>query len=79
MKTITTPSTQLDSDWLLNQAFEQTLCVHLPNGRTFLLRELDEGDGEAAQISANDELMAFIFKEPKKTYNLQEAKALLGV
>jgi hypothetical protein len=66
---------------LLDLASEEALILKTPEGREYILGELDDFDEELALIRKNEELMLLLDERSceKKTYTLQEVKEQLGL
>ena len=66
---------------LLDLASQENLILKTPDGREFVLAEVDDLADEIALIRKNDELMDLLAersKEPGK-YSLAEVKSRLGI
>lgn len=81
MKTIELPTIAPDLAELLDQASAETVILKTPEGREYVLGELDDFDAELALIRKNEELMAFLDERSReqKTYTLQQVREQLGL
>ena len=66
---------------LLDLACEDTLILKTPEGREFVLAEVDDLDTEIALVRQNEELMALLAERSRenKTYTLQQVREQLGL
>ena len=66
---------------LLDLAGEETLLLKTPEGREFVLAEVDDLDTEIALIRQNEELMTLLAERSreKKTYTLEQVREQLGL
>jgi hypothetical protein len=66
---------------LLDLASEETVILKTPEGREYVLGELDDFDEELALIRNNEELMALLDERSreKTTYTLQQVREQLGL
>ncbi len=66
---------------LLDLACEATLILKTPEGREFVLAEVDDLDTEIAFVRQNEELMALLAERSreKKTYTLAQVREQLGL
>lgn len=66
MKTIQLTPRQIGLRRLLDQAKRETVLVRSPDGREFILAELDDFDREIQLTRQNAELMAFLDARARK-------------
>ena len=66
---------------LLELADEEPLLLKTPDGREFILSEVDDLRHEIEQIRNNPELLAFLAERSreKDTFSLDDVKAKLGL
>jgi hypothetical protein len=66
---------------LLALASEETVVLKTPEGREYVLGELDDFDEELALIRKNEELMTLLDErsQEKTTYTLQQVREQLGL
>ncbi len=66
---------------LLELADEEALLLKTPDGREFILSEVDDLSQEIEQIRNNPELLAFLAERSreKETFSLDEVKRKLGL
>lgn len=66
---------------LLELADEESLLLKTPDGREFILSEVDELSHEIEQIRNNPELVAFLAERcrEKETFSLEDVKRKLGL
>ena len=66
---------------LLELADEESLLLKTPDGREFILSEVDDLSHEIEQIRNNPELLAFLAERSreKETFSLDEVKRKLGL
>ena len=66
---------------LLDEADEEGVVLKTPEGREFLLTELDDFDAEVESVRRNPELMEFLDQRSRseKTYTLEEVRKKLGL
>ena len=75
-------STELPSvKELLELAGEENLILRTPEGREFILAEIDDFDRELELVRQNKELMDFLEQRSReeKTFTLSEVKEKLGL
>jgi hypothetical protein len=81
MKTIDVEQTAITLPELLRLATEDNLVLRDPNGKEFLLAEMDDFAAEVALVREQPELMAFL-QQPSRSsrrYSLNEVRARLGL
>jgi len=78
MKTVSLAATSTLAD-LLDLATEETVLLKTPEGREFILAEVDDFDAEIESVRQNRELLEFLDQRSKdsKTYSLSEARERL--
>jgi hypothetical protein len=66
---------------LLDLASAENIILKTPEGREFVLAEVDDFDTEIALVRQNEELMALLEERSreKKTYTLQQVREQLGL
>jgi hypothetical protein len=66
---------------LLDLASEEAVILKTPEGREFVLTEVDDFDAEIALVCHNDELMALLEERSreKTSYTLQQVREQLGL
>jgi len=66
---------------LLELADEEALLLKTPDGREFILSEVDDLSHEIGQIRNNPELLAFLAQrsQEKETFSLEDVKRKLGL
>jgi hypothetical protein len=66
---------------LLELADEESLLLKTPDGREFILSEVDDLSHEIEQIRNNPELLAFFAERSreKETFSLEDVKRKLGL
>lgn len=66
---------------LLHLAGEGNLILRAPDGKEFVLAEIDEFDREVALVRQHPELMELLERRarPERTYSLEEARDILGI
>ena len=66
---------------LLDLASDENLILTTPEGREFILAEIDDFDRELELIRENDELMEFLRlrSSEDKTFTLSEVREKLGL
>jgi hypothetical protein len=66
---------------LLALASAENIILKTPEGREFVLAEVDDFDTEIALVRQNEELMALLEERSreKKTYTLQQVREQLGL
>lgn len=66
---------------LLELADEEALLLKTPDGREFILSEVDDLSQEIEQIRNNPELLAFLAErsQEKETFSLEDVKRKLGL
>lgn len=66
---------------LLDLASEEPVILKTPEGRAYVLGEMDDFDEELALIRNNEELMALLDERlrEKTTYTLQQVREQLGL
>jgi hypothetical protein len=66
---------------LLDLASAENIILKTPEGREFVLAEVDDFDTEIALMRQNEELMALLEERSreKKTYTLQQVREQLGL
>ncbi|MGQ0594296.1 MAG: hypothetical protein ACT4QB_17100 [Gammaproteobacteria bacterium] len=66
---------------LLELADEESLLLKTPDGREFILSEVDDLSQEIEQIRNNPELLAFLAERSreKKTFSLHDVRRKLGL
>ena len=66
---------------LLDLASAENIILKTPEGREFVLAEVDDFDTEIALVRQNEELMALLEQRSreKKTYTLQQVREQLGL
>ena len=66
---------------LLELADEEALLLKTPDGREFILSEVDDLSHEIEQIRNNPELLAFLAErsQEKETFSLEDVKRKLGL
>jgi len=66
---------------LLELADEEALLLKTPDGREFILSEVDDLSHEIEQIRSNPELLAFLAErsQEKETFSLEDVKRKLGL
>ena len=66
---------------LLELADEEALLLKTPDGREFILSEVDDLSREIEQIRNNPELLAFLAErsQEKETFSLEDVKRKLGL
>lgn len=66
---------------LLDLADEESLLLKTPDGREFILSEVDDLSHEIEQIRDNPELLAFLAERSreKETFSLEDVKRKLGL
>jgi hypothetical protein len=66
---------------LLELADEESLLLKTPDGREFILSEVDDLSHEIEQIRNNPELLAFLAErsQEKETFSLDDVKRKLGL
>jgi hypothetical protein len=66
---------------LLELADEESLLLKTPDGREFILSEVDDLSHEIEQIRNNPELLAFLAERSreKETFSLEDVKRKLGL
>ena len=81
MKTVTVSKRSRGINALLKQARRQNLILRSPEGREFILAELDDFDREIELTRQNKQLTEMLARRAKqtKTVSLKEAKAQLGL
>jgi hypothetical protein len=81
MRTITVSKRAKGINTLLNQARRQNLIIRSPDGREFVLAEVDDFNREIELMRQNKELMAFLDlrAEQTKTVPFDKVKAQLGL
>jgi hypothetical protein len=81
MKTITISRRARGVNALLEQARRHNLILRSPDGREFILAEVDDFDHEIEVTRQNKELMALLDQRARQTRTLplDEAKAELGL
>jgi hypothetical protein len=64
---------------LLDLASEENIILRTPDGREYVLAEIDDFEREVALVRQNQELMEFLDRrsEPGPTYTLGEARRIL--
>ena len=73
--------TSLDIENIFNTASEENIIVKFPDGREFVLAEIDSFDKEIELVRENKELMELlaIRSKEEKTYTLEQVKKQLGI
>jgi hypothetical protein len=66
---------------LLELADEESLLLKTPDGREFILSEVDDLSHEIEQIRNNPELLAFLAERSREreTFSLEDVKRKLGL
>ena len=66
---------------LLELADEEALLLKTPDGREFILSEVDDLSHEIEQVRNNPELLAFLAERSreKETFSLDDVKRKLGL
>jgi len=66
---------------LLDLASAENIILKTPEGREFVLAEVDDFDTEIALVRQNEELMALLEERSreKKTYTLQQVREQLSL
>lgn len=66
---------------LLNLATEENLIIRTPDGKEFLLAEIDDFDEEVALVREHEALRSLLDQRSKsaKTYTLEEVRETLGL
>ena len=66
---------------LLELADEEALLLKTPDGREFILSEVDDLSQEIEQIRNNPELLAFLAErsQEKETFSLEDVKRKFGL
>ena len=80
MKTITVTATSNLAE-VLDEADEEGVVLKTPEGREFLLTELDDFGAEVEAVRRNPELMEFLDQRSRaeKSYTLEEVRKRLGL
>ena len=80
MKTVTLAATSNLAD-LLDLATEETVLLKTPEGREFILAEVDDFDAEIESVRQNRELLELLEERSKdsKSYSLAEARRRLNL
>ncbi|HEX6903816.1 MAG TPA: hypothetical protein VF789_29165 [Thermoanaerobaculia bacterium] len=81
MKTINVTAALRVSEVLEDLAEEENLVLKTPEGREFLLRELDDFDAEIEATRRNRELMELLDERSRETetYTAEEVRKKLGL
>ena len=81
MKTVTVTTRSKVIAALLEQAKRENLILRTPDGREYILAELDDFDREIELTRQNKTLMEFLDRRAQETsrVSLAEAKAQLGL
>ena len=81
MKTVELTSIAPALAELLDLAGEETLILKTPEGREFVLAEVDDLDTEIALVRQNEELMTLLAERSreKQTYTLEQVREQLGL
>lgn len=81
MKTITLSKKSYTLEDALTLASQDNVVLETPDGRVFILAEVDDFAKEVTLVRQNDELMALLAERSKKTERLPQSqvKALLGL
>ncbi len=71
----------LDIENIFNTASEENIIVKFPDGREFVLAEIDSFDREIELVRENKELMELLALRSKdeKTYTLEQVKKQLKI
>ncbi len=79
MKTLQLDACGRDLQKVLDIAGEENLILTMPDGRQFVLAEIDDFEAEIELVREQDELMAFLHarSDSHKTLSLDEVKAAL--
>ena len=66
---------------LLDLAGEENVLIKTPEGREFILAEIDDFEVEVESVRQNQELMEFLKERSRegKTYSLSEVEKKLGL
>ena len=81
MKTIDVSAASPTLSEVLQFADEGAVMLRTPDGREFLVAEVDDFEIEISRVRQNEELMQFLAERSKetKTYSLSEARKLLDL
>lgn len=81
MRTLTIPRRAKGINALLQKARRHNLILRSPDGREFILAEVDEFNREIGLTRQNKQLMTFLAQRAKQnqTVPLNEAKKQLGI
>lgn len=81
MRTITVSKRAKNLVILLKQAQQENLILQSPDGKEYVLAELDDFDREIALTRQNKEFMAFLDRRAQQTMTipLEEVKRQLGI
>lgn len=81
MKTMTVSKRAKHLVTLLKEAQQENLILQSPDGKEYLLAEIDDFEREIELTRQNQELMAFLDRRARQTTTipLEEAKRQLGI
>ena len=81
MRTLDVSAERLSVKELLELASDENVILTTPEGREFILAEIDDFDRELELIRENDELMEFLRlrSSEDKTFTLSEVREKLGL
>jgi len=81
MRTITVSKRAKNLVTLLKQAQQENLILQSPDGKEYVLAEIDDFDREIALTRQNKEFMAFLDRRARQTTTipLEEVKRQLGI
>ena len=81
MKTIDTTDRGPTLEELLRLAAEENLVLRMPDGKEFVLAEMDDFDREIALVRQQPELTAFLAGRfrPGRTFTIDQARGMLDL
>lgn len=80
MRTIDLSATSANLIEILSLAGDETVIVRTPEGREFVISEVDDFAHEVALTAQNQELMAFLAERSKETkrYSISKVREMLN-